>query len=596
MQYMGGFSNDFFSCIFITDQTLSKYGRKACLLYRKGEIMNKNNHKTYRRPFWKQAVMAGTIFFAAACMVLGFAIPALANSDFSYGNGSVVVETFEDQDTTFKAFRIFMATQNEDGSLSNFAWASNDVRDAVISAIRQFVPTYSSLEPKSAAEFISTRYRMMMDEYGENSQKVLEAKELLNKIAAAVDDTADYTELEKGVTTELPEGYWLIVTDGDSVGTDESGTSPIFAIFSGGPIHITEKRSIPTVDKQILNDADGAEYSYGAEAQIGQEVTHLVTGTVANNISTYDLYYYAFEDVMSKGIDYVSGSYQVKIDGTDVTGSFTEQFARNADGSGTLSIACEDLLAISDVQVNADSRIELTYSVKLNDDCVVGAAGNPNDVCIHYSSNPNTREKSKTHTVRDYLYTFGLHLEKKDRDVNLPLAGAKFTIQATNPDDAASQGLYVQADGRLGNEPYEFVTNADGSIEVTGLDAGSYTLKETQTPEMYQTNTDTTTVTIAAAYNEDGTLKSISNTVSDNADAAAGIDTSDDHIVNGDADTAVNAATGIVNVTIGNIQKVRMPLSGESGIVLLIAVGIGAVAISAAGLILAGRKAKNQGH
>ena len=103
-------------------------------------------------------------------------------------------------------------------------------------------------------------------------------------------------------------------------------------------------------------------------------------------------------------------------------------------------------------------------------------------------------------------------------------------------------------------------------------------------------------VTIAAAYNEDGTLKSISNTVSDNADAAAGIDTSDDHIVNGDADTAVNAATGIVNVTIGNIQKVRMPLSGESGIVLLIAVGIGAVAISAAGLILAGRKAKNQGH
>ena len=558
--------------------------------------MNKKNQKTYRRPLWKQAVMAGSVFFAAAGMILGFAVPAYANSDISYGDGSVVMETFEDQDTTFHAFRIFMANKNDDGTLSNFAWASDEVRVAVLGIIGQFTPSYSSLNAQDAAEYISNAYSTMMNGNEGNAGRILEAQELLNRIAAALDDLADYTELEKGVTTDLPEGYWLIVTDGDSVDTDESGTSPIYTIFSGGPIKITEKRSVPTVEKEILNDADGAVYTYGAEAQRGQEVKHRVTGTVANNIITYDLYYYEFEDVMSKGIDYMTGTYQVTIDGTDVTNSFTERFVRNADGSGTLSIACNDILAISSVQVNKDSSLVLTYSVKLNDSCIVGAAGNPNDVCIHYSSNPNTREKSKTHTVRDYLFTFGVHIEKKDRDVNRPLSGAKFTIQATDPDDVASEGLYVQADGCLGSTPYEFITDANGIIEVTGLDAGSYTLLETQAPEMYQVKKESTIVTIAATYNEDGTLKSVSNTVSDNADAAAGIDTSDDHIVNGDPETAVNVVTGFVNVTIGNIEKIRMPLSGESGIVLLIAVGIGAVAISATGLILAGRRNRKREH
>ena len=556
-----------------------------------------NQKKTInRRPLMKQAVMATAVFFAAACMVLGVAIPTLANSETAYGEGSVIMETFEDQDTTFKAFRIFNANKNEDGSLSNFSWTSNEVRDAVVGVIWQFTSSYSSLNAQEAAEYISNAYRTVTDAFNENSRRVLEAKELLNKIAAAVDDTADYTELQKGITTHLPEGYWFIVTAGDSVGTDESGTSPIYTIFSGGPIRITEKRSIPTVAKLILNDADGAEYSYGAEAQRGQEIKHCVTGTVANNIITYDLYYYEFEDVMSKGIDYVRGSYQVAIDGTDVTSSFTERFSRNTDGSGTLRIACKNILTIAGVKVHRDSRIVLTYSVKLNDACVIGAEGNPNDVCIHYSSNPNTREKSKTHKVRDYLYTFGLHLEKKDRDVNRALSGAKFTIRATGPDDAASTGLYVQADGRLGTEPYEFTTDVNGTFEITGLDAGSYTLKETQAPEMYQVKKDSTVVTIAAAYNKNGTLKSVSNTVSGNADAAAGIDTSDDHTVNGDPNTAVDAATGIVNVTIGNIEKIKMPLSGEPGIVLLIAVGIGTVAISAAGLVLTGRKNRKKGH
>ncbi len=225
---------------------------------------------------------------------------------------------------------------------------------------------------------------------------------------------------------------------------------------------------------------------------------------------------------------------------------------------------------------------------------MIGAAGNPNEACIYYSSNPNTREIGKTHSVKDYLYAFALHLEKKDRDTNVPLSGARFTIMASAPDDASSQGLFVQPDGRLGTDPYEFQTGEDGMIEVTGLDAGSYLLKEVQAPDMYQVKNADTIVTIQADYGEDGTLQTLTNVVSGNADAAAGIDNSNDNLVNGDEGSAAIAARCLVNVTIGNIKKIQMPLSGESGLVLIIALGLGVTAISAAGIIFRGKKKESK--
>lgn len=526
--------------------------------------------------------------------VMGTAIPVLANTPISYVTGEIEVDNTDGQVTTYKAFRIFNANKNEDGTMSNFSWPNNNVRNAVINVIQQFTPSYASYNAQDAADYISAAYQNAKGEMTTDQTTILESQELLNKISAAVDDLTGFTALSAGKTTVLPEGYWLVVTDGNSVGTDEDGTSPIFAIVSGGAVKIVEKTSVPTVDKVVLNDADGADWTYGAEAERGQSVAHKITGTVAKNLKTYDLYYYEFEDVMSKGIDYDMGSYKVMIDDVDVTSYFKETLIHNEGGNDKLSVACENILAIKEIKPTASSKLVLTYTVQLNDDCIVGVAGNPNDVRIIYSSNPNTREKSETHVVRDYLYTYGLHLDKKDRDTNVSLAGAKFTIEATNPDDAASKGMFVQEDGRLGTKPYEFVTDENGEFSVTGLDAGTYTLHETECPEMYQVINKDTKFTIASTYNEDGTIASLTNTVEGNADAAAGIDTTNDNTVNGDPDTAAIVQTCFVNVTVGNIEKIKMPLSGQSGIGVIVAAGAGIVGISAAGLFISRKKKKSE--
>lgn len=592
----------------------------------------------------KRIAMAGASVMLCAGAVLPSAIPALANTPVSYGDGYSTVENVEGNETTFKAFKIFNANVNEDGSLSNFQWASNTVRSKVLAVITDFNPAYSSFNAQDAADFISAAYRSVTNiwdsEMTVDETTILKNQELLNQIAAAVDDIGTFTEMTAGVSTRLAEGYWFAVTDSASIDMDETGTSPIYIIQSNGGMYtITEKTSVPTVDKQVLDDefdhtfadALAQEWMYGADAERFQSTPHKITGTLAKNFATYGdpagtktyngKYYYEFQDTMSVGISYdETVDWKVYIydsasdaanntGGHDVTRYFTRSFSnRDTSGNFTMNVKCEDLLSCG-VALNADSRIVLTYNVYLNENCIVGAEGNPNDVKIIYSSNPNTNERDETHEVRNYLYTFELHMEKKDRDTNVSLAGAKFLIKVKEGDDQASTGLYVLKDGSLGTEtearrdPY--VTDSTGCFGVDGLDLGTYTLIEIQAPTGYQWKTAETDFTIDATYNEDGTIKTLKNTVENNADGCAGIDSvADDsgdgnqvNLVKGDPGTGAIVEDCLVNVTVGNIKKVFLPVTGQNGIGWMMAAGGGVAGISVAGLLLSRRKrTKKQGN
>ncbi|MGI6072620.1 MAG: isopeptide-forming domain-containing fimbrial protein [Lachnospiraceae bacterium] len=546
---------------------------------------------------------------AGICGMLIFSLPAATRADVpaTFGSGSVTIENSADQSegTSYRAFKVFDANVNSDGSLSNFKWPSTAVRSAVLSVIKSFDSTYTSTSPQDAADYICAAYSTDSG-MSTDSETILDSDELLNVLASALDDltglaSEDYKEFAAGVSVRLSEGYWLAVTASSSIDTDESGTSPVFLIIGDEEaVTINEKTSVPAVDKVLKNDADGADWTYGADAQIGQGIQHKVTGTLPSNLKTYDAYYYEFEDEMSVGISYETDSYAVTLDGKDVSSSFTQTLTSGAGGVQVLSIKCEDILAIGGVSPDADSVFELTYRVSLNPSCVIGSAGNPNDVRIRYSSNPNTNEIASTRKVRDYLYTFRLHMEKKDKDTNIPLAGAAFTILALAPDDTGSAGKYVQADGSLGISAFRFTTDSNGVIEVDGLDAGTYCLTEVSAPEGFGINSENTMLTVSAAYNDDGSIASLTNTVSGNADAAAGIDnildTDEDGSVNnvvaGEEGTGAIAADGVVNVTIGNTKMILLPLSGKSGITMLMASGAGLAGISLLLGVLSSKKRK----
>ena len=487
--------------------------------------------------------------------------------------GNVTVNKTSDADTlSYKAFKLFNATKNADGSVSDITWANDDVKAAVEGVIKAKDATYAGTTAQAAADWIAAKVT------GTDATTIVASDSIANEIARAVDDLTASVAVPAGESTELASGYWLIVANADATdgATDLTGTSPIFAVIGDDALTVTPKTSTPTVDKTVKSDATD-EFGKVADSQIGQVVEYKLVGTVASNIATYDTYSYTFTDTLSAGLE-LTGTNDVKvaIDGEDVTA--------NADISWTgnvLTVSFENLLDAK-TGITAASTVTVTYKAKLTAAAVIGGAGNDNTVTLTYSNNPNTDSTgtSTPSTVRNYTYK--LHLVKSDKATNEKLAGAKFTIQATGADDAASTNLYVQAEGTLGNTAYEFTTDANGVIDIAGLDAGTYTVKETQAPA---TGSDDTsykpladfTFTITPGYGTATDAQALANlelTVAGNANVIVGLDTTDDNTLNADANSAVVLGDGQVNVTVANEKTIKMPLTGQQGIALAVGAGL----------------------
>lgn len=487
--------------------------------------------------------------------------------------GNVTVSKTSDADTlSYKAFKLFNATKNADGSVSDITWANDDVKDAVEKVIKAKDATYAGTTAQAAADWIAAKVT------GTDTTTIVASDSIANEIARAVDDLTTSVAVPAGEPTELASGYWLIVANADATdgATDLTGTSPIFAVIGDDALTVTPKTSTPTVDKTIKSDATDT-FGKVADSQIGQVVEYKLVGTVANNIATYDTYSYTFTDTLSTGLE-LTGTDDVKvaIDGEDVTAKANISWAGNV-----LTVSFDNLLAAK-AGITAASNVTVTYKAKLTAAAVIGGVGNDNTVKLTYSNNPNTDSKgsSTPSTVRSYTYK--LHLVKSDKATNEKLAGAKFTIQATGADDNASKNLYVQADGTLGENPHEFTTDANGVIDIVGLDAGTYTVKETQAPD---TGSDDTsykpladfTFTITPGYGtatDAQALASLELAVANNANVIAGLDTTDDNTLNVDANSAVVLGDGQVNVTVANEKTIKMPLTGQQGIALAVGAGL----------------------
>lgn len=484
---------------------------------------------------------------------------------------------------SYNATKLFNATKNDDGSVSSITWVNDDIKNAVLGVITAKDPAYAGgTNAQAAAEWIASKVT------GTGSTTIVDASSIANQIAVAVSGKAATETLGSGTATTLESGYWLFVTNSNSTqnAVDKAGTSPIFAVVGGDALTITPKTGTPTVNKTIKNDQTG-EYGKVADSQVGQVVEYKLAGTVASNIATYSTYSYRFDDELSAGIELTStDDVKVTIDGTDVTAKADIHYAHNK-----LTVAFENLLAAKH-GINASSNVTVTCKAKLTSAAVIGGAGNSNTVTLTYSNNPNTNSEGTSTSSAARDYAFKLHLVKSDKATNQKLAGAKFTIQPTEANGAKSKNLYVQADGTLDQRAYEFETGADGTFDVAGLDAGTYTVTEVAVPSAagspdaaYKPLSSSFTFTIAPEYNADTqALTNLGLTVAGNANAIAGLDTSDNNTLDADDGSAVNAANGVVNVTVANEKAIKLPLTGEQGIALVMGAGLVIVAVSAVSL------------
>ena len=527
-------------------------------------------------------------------------------------------ETYPDKKTQFVAYQIFKA-KVVDGAGSNnkvvsdVEWGANvtrDTRNAIVAAI-QSSADYDSTNPQLPTENPTAQdVAEWMAANLQETSSVVNNGDLLDTIADLVKGTTPVKPKEASNAAFAADtsvsfensGYYLFLTDDGSIGTKDNyskqkqtGTSPIFAVVGGRAVEVTEKIGIPTVTKKIKDDKPGSDWADKADSQVGQDVQYQLTGTVAENVASFDTYYYEFHDELSAGLTAKKDSIKVyagsdRDSAVEITSGFTPEVKDGENGAGqTLTVTFDNLkTAVADLSSSTKIFVEYTAQLDPNKTVVVGGAGNDNTVKLIYSNNPmsNGRGESVPDTVRDY--TYALKLVKQDHESKNKLQNVGFTIQATDPDEnadgSASKGKYVQEHGNLDDNEHEFFTDENGEIYITGLDAGTYTVHEKTALGEYNSLKDFT-FTISTPVSGEGSLRKTeveaqTVTVTRNAETSS--------LVILDA----TQTDGTVNLTVENKKGSGLPLTGLNGVTFTWIAGGAVLCIGVAHLIRSRKQAE----
>lgn len=400
---------------------------------------------------------------------------------------------------------------------------------------------------------------------------------------ATLEDNLTLTTPVKTVTSSkgstvidgLVAGYYLVKDkDGTQANTSDAYTKFIVQVVGNAEVKV--KSDVPTVVKKVKdkNDSTGEESDWqdSADADINDDVQYQITGTMPDNIKDYKTYKYVFTDTMSKGLTYENDK-KITIGGKDVTSSFTEN-TTTADGKTVVTWTCNNLKDIEGVTLDENTTVVVNYSAKLNENAVIGSAGNPNTVNLTYSNNPNKGgdgETGKTPDDKNIVFTYKVVVNKVEKvgEDNKPLKGAGFTLQKS----------VMKADG-TGTTEYKdvksFTAGDDTTFTFTGLDDGDYKLIESTTPAGYNTIAPVE-FTISATHNDTADEPELLTLTGDKK--------------TGEATFTADLSAGSLTTDIVNKKGSTLPSTGGRGTTMIYI--IGAALVVMAGVVLAMRKKMN---
>ena len=497
----------------------------------------------------------------ALVMVLSLAVTAFADEPTTYSitiNNSTAGHTYE-------AYQIFtgdLAT-NEAGNkvLSNIVWGSG-VSEAGQTALGDAAAKAETLKTEADAKAFAKAVAPYLTTAAGSANTVTDGKYVISGLAA---------------------GYYLVKDqDGSLTGDNDSYTEYIIQVV--GNVTATPKSDVPEVEKKVkdTNDSTGvtSDWQDSADYDIGDSIPFQLKATLANNVSSYTTYKVVFHDTLSKGLTYNNDA-KVYIDGTETNG-FTVTATVNADGTTTLTVSCDDVKALG---AGNSSVITVEYTAKLNENAVLGSAGNPNEVYLEYSNNPNKSEEGNNETgvtPKDVVivFTYKTIINKVDSE-NKPLTGAAFKLEKLikGKDGAADTWTTVK----------EFtVDETTTSFTFSGLDDGQYKLTETKTPAGYNT-IDPIYFVIEATHDvtaDAPTLKTLNAYLTD-ANGNKQTEMKDGESVNIDLGT-VDLTAGSITTTVVNKSGSELPSTGGIGTTIFYV--LGGVLVLAAVVLLVTKK------
>ena len=333
--------------------------------------------------------------------------------------------------------------------------------------------------------------------------------------------------------TGLTPGYYLVKDkDGSLTGTNVPYTLYVVQVVDN-TLTFSPKGEVPSTDKKIVEGNDKVTTN---EASIGDEVNYEITGTMPSNIADYKTYYYMFTDTLSKGLTYKENSIKVTVNGVDVTKYFWKGVGTYDETTGTtIKVGILDIKALSLLtnpavgEITKDTKVVLTYTATLNENAVIAGAGNPNDVKLSYSNDPNNSgngsttppenpdEPKPTHPVGEtpkkevVTYTTELTILKTDEDSKF-LPGVEFTLtgNGVNIVLVTEETFTAAADGeywKLKNGTYtKTAPTVTGDDTDNSADYDSVDTKYTKTTSVVAKGNGETKTDVVGTVQADGTV------------------------------------------------------------------------------------------
>ena len=485
---------------------------------------------------------------------------ALATTAFAEETTYSITINNSAKDHTYEAYQIF--TGDLSGTtLSNIVWGSG-VSEAGQTALGDAAAKAETLKTEADAKAFAKAVAPYLTTAAGSANTVTDGKYVISGLAA---------------------GYYLVKDqDGSLTGDNDSYTEYIIQVV--GNVTATPKSDVPEVQKKVkdINDSTDTtktDWQDSADYDIGDSIPFQLKATLADNVSSYTTYKVVFHDTLPKGLTYNNDA-KVYIDGTETNG-FAVTATVNADGT-TLTVSCDDVKALG---AGNSSVITVEYTAKLNENAVLGSAGNPNEVYLEYSNNPNKSEKGNNETGETpkdvvIVFTYKTIINKVDSE-NAPLTGAAFKLEKLikGKDGAADTWTTVK----------EFtVDETTTSFTFSGLDDGQYKLTETKTPVGYNT-IDPTYFVIEATHDETAdapTLKTLNAYLTD-ANGNKQTEMKDGESVNIDLGT-VDLTAGSITTTVVNKSGSKLPSTGGIGTTIFYV--LGGVLVLAAVVLLVTKK------
>ncbi len=531
---------------------------------------------------WRRLLAVTTIVTVA---MLSFAM--LPGTAHAADTGAITVDGTVA--TRYDAYQLFSATVADDDDAdqevaTDVTWANDAVRQAVLPVLHDAGLDSTASTAQAAAEWMNA------DGHMTTVLTARLARAIRNAGAASV-------ALNAGTAAELPCGYWLIVADDDAIAQDEAGTAPIMALVGGSAVAVKPKAATPKVAKHVLEDGIAA-WQKAADATVADDLYWRLSATVPAGLTAYDTYTVKFVDTMSSGLNpsKVAASMRVYV-AAGADGSFDAVACEGGNANSTPAKGWTDITSQCKVSIEGDAftvrtgdliaalggadaftsgaRVVAVYNAPLGANCNRGAAkGNPNEVYLRYPRSPfadQSGDAGFTRTPSDdaCAYTWGLSLIKRSSSDDKPLAGAKLRII----DD---RGRILTTDGSWSTDADACVTTgADGHVELSGVDAGVYTVEEVAAPKGYTAFEGKRTVTVTAEGLDVKQVAAAKPKVTVSVESPLRVD-------------AADAGTGLIELLVLNTPSKEasrgfMPSTGDRTLVLvavLAAIGVAAIVVA----------------